>query len=306
MIVKRITGGFILGSILTLAACAPQQPSPPSYPMAPVVVQAPRPKGPTGAQMLAQQSSYVRDAIAQHLRGRAEWPVYKTADTITYPYVDGSEVRVNCAPLRITDIALEPGETITDIAIGDSQRFMTSIASSGNPRQPTSHLVIKPEIPGIATSLAIYTTAHIYRLDLHSRGHAVRAVQFYYPEEVLAQMAAADKAQTDTSTPTDSALPAGDPATFDFNYTISDSNVPWRPVRVFSDETHVYLQMPATMSHAAAPALLIDTGSGPEMVNYRVRGSYYTTDRLFDKAELVSGAGRNQDRVTISYTGGSH
>src|SRR5258708_25995505 len=107
MIGQRITVSFILGIILTLVACDPRQPSPPSYPMAPVVVQAPRPKGPTGAQMLAQQSSYVRDAIAQHLRGRAEWPVYKTADTITYPYVDGSELRVKCAPLRITEIALE-------------------------------------------------------------------------------------------------------------------------------------------------------------------------------------------------------
>jgi type IV secretory pathway VirB9-like protein len=34
-----------------------------------------------------------------------------------------------------------------------------------------------------------------------------------------------------------------------------------------------------------------------------VRGDYYVVDRLFDRAVLVSGVGREQDRVTIQYAG---
>lgn len=63
--------------------------------------------------------------------------------------------------------------------------------------------------------------------------------------------------------------------------------------------------MPAGMKTSEAPALLINAGSGTRMVNYRVEGNYYVVDRLFTDAILVSGVGRNQDRVTISYAGGS-
>jgi type IV secretory pathway VirB9-like protein len=39
------------------------------------------------------------------------------------------------------------------------------------------------------------------------------------------------------------------------------------------------------------------------MVNDRVKGNYYVVDRLVTDAILVSGVGRDQDRVTISYAG---
>ncbi len=61
--------------------------------------------------------------------------------------------------------------------------------------------------------------------------------------------------------------------------------------------------MPATTKSSEAPALLVAAGDGSEMVNYRVRGDYYVVDKLFDQAVLVSGVGREQDRVSIRYTG---
>jgi type IV secretory pathway VirB9-like protein len=39
------------------------------------------------------------------------------------------------------------------------------------------------------------------------------------------------------------------------------------------------------------------------MVNYRVKGNYYVVDRLITDAILVSGVGRDRERVTISYAG---
>jgi type IV secretion system protein TrbG len=41
------------------------------------------------------------------------------------------------------------------------------------------------------------------------------------------------------------------------------------------------------------------------MVNYRAKGNYYVVDRLFSDAILVAGVGRDQDRATTSYTGGT-
>jgi len=264
-----------------------------------------KPKGPTGADILAEQPAMVRSIIQTHQPG-ADWPTYKTGTGELYPYNDDSEVLVAAAPLRTVDIALEPGETITDLAIGDQQRWMSSLVSSGDPRNPTPHVVVKPQMPGIATNLTIYGTKHIYHIDLRSSGKPMREVGFYFPDDVLAEMRAADKAQTDTDpAPGDSALPEGDPAALDFNYTISNTNVRWRPVRAFSDTSRVYLQMPLSIKTTNAPALLIDDGNTAQMVNYRMRNQYLIVDRLFTKAELISGAGRDQDKVTVTYVGGS-
>ena len=59
--------------------------------------------------------------------------------------------------------------------------------------------------------------------------------------------------------------------------------------------------MPPAMKSSEAPALLVNAGSGTQMVNYRVKGNYYVVDRLLADAVLVLGVGRDQDRVTISY-----
>jgi type IV secretion system protein VirB9 len=95
-----------------------------------------------------------------------------------------------------------------------------------------------------------------------------------------------------------------DPAALNFSYSVTGPNVPWKPIRAFDDGVHVYIQMPAGMKTSEAPALLIDAGGGTQMVNYRVEGNYYVVDRLFNQAILVAGVGREQDRVTVSYSGG--
>ena len=58
------------------------------------------------------------------------------------------------------------------------------------------------------------------------------------------------------------------------------------------------------MKVSEAPALMIKAAGGSQLVNYRLAGNYFVVDRLFKQAMLVSGVGREQDRVTIAYVGG--
>ena len=313
---KRIATAGTLTLALTLSACAAQQP--PATPPLKIVTEAtPRaeapPPAPTGAQLLAQQPSEVQQAINDHQQD-GKWPVYKTAQLVLYPYGGSSEPVVDCAPLRTTDIQLQPGETITDVAMGDSERWMATPAASGDPRNPVPHLAVKPQLPGIETNLTIYTTKHIYHLILRARGHAMQEVEFYYPDELLAAMREADAKSAEAKQmaidpPADSdnvvEVANVDPGQLNFSYSVAGANVPWKPIRAFDDGSHVYIQMPSGMKTSEAPALLINAGSGTQMVNYRVEGNYYVVDRLFSDAILVSGVGRDQDRVTISYAGGS-
>ena len=297
--------------VLTLAACSAQQAPPPPLTL---VTKATPPTEPepaplTGAQLLAQQPEEVQAAVKQHQQD-GTWQTYKTPRRELYPYDEGQEPVVDCAPLRTTDIQLEPGETITDVASGDSERWLVTPASSGNPRNPTPHLAIKPTAAGISTNLTIYTTKHIYHLMLRSRaGHEIQEVAFYYPEELKQQMQDADHAAAKARDPHSesdgvvASLTSLDPGVLNFSYAVSGPKVPWKPIRTFDDGTHVFIQMPATMKSAEAPALMVAAGDGSEMVNYRVRGDYYVVDKLFDQAVLVSGVGREQDRVGIRYTG---
>ncbi len=199
--------------------------------------------------------------------------------------------------MRTTDVQLQPGETIADVALGDTERWMTTPAASGDPRNAIPHLAVKPQVPGIETNLTIYTTKHIYHLLLRSRGRAMQEVEFYYPDELIAAMKDADSAaanakQEAVDPPGDSndivKVAAVDPAQINFAYTVAGPNVPWKPVRAFDDGSHVYVQMPAGMKSSEAPALLINAGSGTQMVNYRVKGNYYVVDRLSSDAILVA------------------
>jgi type IV secretion system protein TrbG len=301
-----------VGLALMMGGCAAQQsPAPPPVKgevEAPKLVAAPPP---SRAEILAALPDEVRDAITEHQRN-GRWPVYRRPGYVLYPYGEGPQPLLDCAPLRTTDIQLQPGETITDVAMGDTERWMATPASSGDPRNPVPHLAVKPQAPGIATNLTVYTTKHIYHLLLRSGGHAMQEVEFYYPGEVLDVMKDADAAAaqgTAVDPPADDSavgvvkIAAVDPAQLNFSYKIDGANVAFRPVRAFDDGSHVYIEMPPGMKTGDAPALLVAAAGGTQMVNYRVQGNYYVVDRLFNQAVLVSGVGREQDRVTIAYAG---
>ncbi len=301
---------------LMMVGCAAHQP--PALPLKLAVeASAPKPEPPpppTAAEILAAQPSQVRDAVKEYEQS-GKWPVYRTPGSVLFPYDEGPQPELDCAPLRTTDIQLQPGETITDVAMGDTERWMATPASSGDPRNPVPHLAVKPQAPGIETNLTIYTTKHIYHILLRSRGSAMQEVEFYYPDEVLAAMKDADvdaakaKGEAAVDPRGDDAtggvinIATVDPAQLNFSYKIDGPNLPFRPIRAFDDGSHVYIQMEPGMKTNEAPALLIAAGSGTQMVNYRVEGNYYVVDRLFNQAILVSGVGRQQDRVTIAYAG---
>src|SRR6266852_989218 len=254
---KRIATAGTLTLALTLGGCAAQRP--PAPPPLKIVTEAvPKqdtaPPPPTGTELLSQQPREVREAIKDH-QNDGRWPVYRTAELVLYPYGEEPELVIDCEPLRTTDIQLQPGETITDVAMGDTERWMATPASSGDPTNATPHLVVKPQAPAIATNLTIYTTKHIYHLQLRSRGgHAMQEVEFYYPDDLLEAMRKDDETVEQSTTVASTDPPVSpseirpiasvDPRHLNFDYDVSGPQVPWKPIRAFDDGTHVFIQMP--------------------------------------------------------------
>src|SRR5713101_4217739 len=176
-----------IGSAVALAlnGCSTTSPAAPTAAQLtpePASAPAPAPRI-TGAMILAQQPKEVQDAIEHYRRGA--WPSFHSAHGRLTPYSERMDpVTVDCAPLHITDVLLEPGETIIDVALGDSERWLATPASAGNPTDATPHVLIKAEMPGISTNASIFTDRHTYRLALRSRAQtSLDWVQFYFPDE---------------------------------------------------------------------------------------------------------------------------
>ncbi|MCW5222898.1 P-type conjugative transfer protein TrbG [Verminephrobacter aporrectodeae subsp. tuberculatae] len=212
-----------------------------------------------------------------------------------------------CAVLQVCDVALQAGEQVNSINLGDTARWTVEPALSGSGATEVQHLVIKPMDVGLETSLVVTTNRRSYHLRLRShRSKYMPQVGFVYPEEAQARWQAIQHRETQKRH--ENTLPAtgeylGD---LSFDYDLHGSAT-WKPVRVYNDGRKTIIEMPGTMRQTEAPTLLVVRQDGSlfsddetVLVNYRVQGNRYIVDMVFDRAILIAGVGSGQDRVTIS------
>jgi type IV secretion system protein TrbG len=263
-------------------------------------------KPPNPVDPLSLESESVRAAVRAYER-TGEAPVIP-GDRVLYPYdLTNRPPALICAPLHVTDLTLATGETVTDVATGDSERWLIQIAGSGDLQNPLPHVLIKPKDAPISSNLVIMTNRRTYRLNLLARRteNFTQAAGFYFPKDLLLASEQTKKLAADPPENQKQPELIADLAKKELNlsYSISGPNVPWKPIRAFDDGAHTYIQMAAGMKATDAPALLVAGPAGDGLANYRIAGNYYIVDRLFDQAVLLAGVGREQDRVTITYSG---
>lgn len=228
-----------------------------------------------------------------------------------YPYVEGSLYPVYATPGRISDIVLEPGESLVGngaVAAGDTARWIIGDTISGAGATQRVHVMVKPTRPDLATNLIINTDRRTYHLELRATAAAyLSSVSWRYPAGQLVALSGALPfgAGPSVMPPAPAASDAVDRLNFD--YTIRVRPVAWRPVRVFDDGAQVFIEFPRAITHDALPPLFVrgPGGKGLELVNYRVRGRRIIVDRLFEAAELRMGTGRRQKIVSIMRGAGS-
>lgn len=217
-----------------------------------------------------------------------------------YPYSDGAIYHVFTAPGQVTDVALQPGETLGAVAAGDTVRWVIGDATSGSGDAKRTHVLVKPFTAGLVTNVVITTDRRTYHLALTSTGRtAMSALSWTYPQDqLIAFRAAAEQARA--AQPVASGLSVEQ---LHFDYAISGDQPAWRPLRAFDDGRQTFIEFPASLGVGEAPPLfLVDSKGTASLVNYRVQGRYYVVDRLFDSAELRLGL-KHQDVVRISRTG---
>lgn len=212
-----------------------------------------------------------------------------------YPWSEGSLYRLYAAPEQISDIALQPGETLVSVAAGDTARWVIGDTSSGGGPARRTHILVKPVAAGLRTNLIIATDRRIYHVEAVSTARtAMATISWTYPQDSLIALRAGPATASDPAVASAVAVEA-----LNFGYRIEGDNVAWRPVRAFDDGHQTFIEFAATLGDGEAPPMFITGADGKaELVNYRVKGHYYVVDRLFGAAELRLG-GKHQQIVRI-------
>jgi type IV secretion system protein VirB9 len=245
----------------------------------------------------------------------ASMPTQGENGKVVYIYGQGMPVLV-CAPLRVCAIELESGEHLqSQPQIGDSRRWEITPVLSGSGFGETPILIVKPIEAGLETDLIVLTDKRTYVVRLVSDPtRFVSRLAFQYPDEDRAKWAAFAARQDESKRNAEAiaeerrekdkkagVLPMADNAVdrLYLDYKLSgDEHL--RPDHVFDDGQHTYLIYPNDGRFRELPTLLLVVNGKTELVNFRVEGSRYIVDRLFDKAILVVGVGKKQTRVTIA------
>ena len=259
-----------------LEAPPPQRalPAPAPRIIGPILKLAP-PKPP-----LRSRSAVARANARALLNPRAAF--FREAEAI-YPYLPNALYRLYAAPGEVSDIALQPGETVTAIAAGDTVRWTIGKSTSGSAQGREVHILIKPFAAGLKTDLVILTSRHVYHLLLASTRHtAMLALSWRYPSELVA-------ARAQPPLPA-AAVPHVHLGGLHFRYEIHGPHTAWRPERVFDDGHKVYIEFSRRLGDSEAPPLFVlGRKKHPHLVNYRVQGRFYIVDHLFRAAELRYG-----------------
>lgn len=217
---------------------------------------------------------------------------YKNA-IMNYEFSSGALYQIYTAPLRITDIQLQPNEKIIGKpAAGDTVRWILGVNESIENGQTRKHILIKPTKSGLKTTLIINTNRRTYLLELASYKQTyMPAVNWYYPEDERRQ-AQQKAAQAHQQRLRQQAQQFRVPKKRNFEYKITYrwKKPKWTPVQVFDDGSKVYIRFPEARKNYEAPALFVVSDEGDtQLVNYRVKDDYYVIDRLFNIAELRVG-----------------
>jgi P-type conjugative transfer protein TrbG len=213
-----------------------------------------------------------------------------------------------CALLKVTEIDLEPGETISKdgVDLGDSTEFLVSTRRAGTGRDAYDYLVLKPSAQDIETTMTVGTDRRVYYFRIRStENQFLSRVAFSYPEEETVKAKALQEQSlilTQRQVASLAAAPPPPPPVKKWSYTIrkkgrdADYLV---PLSVGDDGAHTHIQFSEEARTRGLPVLQIRDATGPIPANSHWETNTLIVDALFKDGCLLQGVGKKQQSVCI-------
>jgi P-type conjugative transfer protein TrbG len=120
---------------------------------------------PAGAPLNSKERAGV--ALSRRWANRNEMP-HASEDGYVRFLFGATLPTVVCAPLQVCNLALQPGEIVNNVNLGDSVRWKITPSISGSGGTQITHLIIKPTDAGLMSSLDIETNRRTYAVKLVS------------------------------------------------------------------------------------------------------------------------------------------
>ena len=222
-------------------------------------------------------------------------------------FVHGASLpTILAVPMQVCDVELESGETVNEIVVGDSARWMVDSGTAGSGPAATVHLFIKPVDAGLESSAVVTTDRRVYHLRLVSQrsGHTPY-VGFVYSDDLRRTAAARKAAETRRATWESTTVDGERRDLSDLNFAYGvKGKAPWTPERVYDDGRQMFIRLPKSAASGEMPVLLVRKGNKDVLVNYRVKDSAIVVDGIFDKLALIVGVGGDQQKIEIVREGG--
>lgn len=225
--------------------------------------------------------------VGSSAHARGSGAVIAADGSTQYPY-GRVEPHLTCQPLFVCDVILEQGESVLNIAVGDSVRWVIASAQSG-PSGSTPHIFLKPTRNNLVTNLVVTTTKRVYYVHLNSASYAPNPrLSFSYPDEEAAAEAerakVAQQAQTDASE-----LPLLPLDQLDFKYKIVGAPE-IMPARVYNDGVHTFIEF-ATLPTDLPVVYGVALDGAQQIVNFRLRDKTFVVDSILSGFNLVLNGG---------------
>lgn len=203
--------------------------------------------------------------------------------TQIYDFAPGALYELYAAPEFLSTILLEEGESLQTTAAGDTMRWMVEAVPAAGGETGRTLVLVKPTRANIRTNIVIVTDRRTYLIEAIAIDNAQGRPQTY-----SAQIAwrYSDEGPGAFASPS----VALDALNLDYRIEVLRGRRPvWTPERVFDDGRRTFIEFPEAVLTAETPPLFVQGPEGLELVNYRVVGSRYVVDRLFEAAELRLG-----------------
>jgi P-type conjugative transfer protein TrbG len=275
-----------LASSLAACASAPKKPVAAVESVPPEVVQpiaAPSPSASSAARKASAKAVTPLQALEAAnvaARQRPAADSFAAARQI-YTYQPGALFELYANPNYVSTILLEPGETLSNIAAGDTSRWMVTQAETESQSLPRTIVLVKPHTTGLRTNIVLITDRRTYLIEAIAQAGSAYSAQVAWSYAKLAA------AKTN----------AAQASAYNEAYrvrTIKGIKPVWTPTRVFDDGRRTWIEFSDAAEAGDIPPVFVITGEGAELVNYRVQrfagGQRFMMDRVFDRAELRLGA----------------